>query len=142
MINPFLAKYLLLQSIKDEESRSKLLSIAVTMIIVLIILITAIGSIPSIVMSGIFDGDVKDMEKILVYQDAILTIDNMNTERIEEMKEAYSYCDEFEIIYNYNLTWYELISIDSVLLNQDFRKMNPEKYKKLDLDFYLELLVL
>lgn len=136
-ISPFLYKYLLLQSIKDEELRKKIFSMIVGITIAFIIIITAIGSIPSIVMSGIFDGDIEDMEKVLVYQDTVFTIDNLNKEWIEEMKEDYNYCDDFEIIYNYNLTWYELISIDSVLLNQDFRKMDSNKIQEIGLEFII-----
>ena len=100
-------------------------------------MITSIGSIPSIIITGIFDEDSEDMEKVLTYQDTIFIVDNMNKEWIEEMKQAYSYCDEFEIIYNYSLTWYELISIDSVLLNQDFRKFDPKKIQEIALKFLI-----
>jgi hypothetical protein len=85
-----------------------------------------------------FDEDMEDLEKVLVYQDTIFVVDNMNKEWIEEMKEVYSYCDEFEVIYNYNLTWHELISIDSVLLNQDFRKMNSKKIQDIALEFLIK----
>ncbi|WP_312907877.1 C39 family peptidase [Tissierella praeacuta] len=102
---------------------------------IFIILITSIGSIPSIIISGIFDGDMEDTERVLAYQDIIFAVDRMNREWIDEMKSVYDYCDEFEINYNYNLTWYELISIDSVLLNQDFRKMDINATKKIALEF-------
>lgn len=91
-------------------------------------------SFPSILISTLFGSTVDtnpnlvdDMERVAVYQDTIFIVDELNKEWIEEMKQEYSYCDEFEVIYNYDLTWHELISIDSVLLNQDFRKMNQDK---------------
>lgn len=139
-----LLKKLLIQAALDEENRKNLCMILISILIVAIVLLLALVSFPSILISILFGSTVEsnpnlpdDMAKVAVYQDAIFTVDRMNKEWIEEMKKEYSQCDELEVIYNYNLTWHELISIDSVLLNQDFTKINSRDIQNIALKFLI-----
>ena len=126
-------KRLLMQSALDEENRNTLIIVLISIFSIILVVILALLSFPSILISILFGSTVDtnpnildDIEKVAVYQEAIFTVDELNKEWIERMKKAHSYCYEFEIEYNYDLTWHELISIDSVLLNQDFREMNQD----------------
>lgn len=127
-------KRLLMQSALDEENRNTLIIVLISISSIILVVILALLSFPSILISILFGSTVDtnpnivdDMERVAVYQEAIFTVDELNKEWIERMKKAHSYCYEFEIEYNYDLTWHELLTIDSVLLNQDFRKMDQDK---------------
>ena len=140
-----LLKKLLIQAALDEENRQKLFTILISIGIVVVILILALVSFPAILISLLFGSTVEsnpnlpdDIARVAVYQDTIFVVDRMNKEWIEEMKVKYSNCDEFEVIYNYRLTWHELISIDSVLLNQDFKKMNSKDIQNIALKFLIK----
>lgn len=139
----------------DEKTRKRLITILTTVLVTLLLITITIASIPSILIStfaGHFfnidevsrdileidesDPDiVEDMEKVAIYQDTIIIIDELNKEWIEETKAENHDCDEFEINYDYTLTWESLISIDSVLLKQDFENVDPEEVIKLGLKF-------
>lgn len=60
------------------------------------------------------------MAYVEMYQNSIIVLDEINKEWIEDTKAQNSDCDEFVVNYNYTLTWYELVSIDSVRYKQDF----------------------
>lgn len=106
--------------VTDEDFRNKNLIVLISLICMFLLLISIIVSLPSIVVEGIFGESVEDMAYVEMYQNSIIILDEMNQEWIEDMQEKYSYCDEFVINYNYTLTWYELVSIDSVRYKQDF----------------------
>lgn len=137
-----LLKRLLIQVALDEESRKNLFMILISILSVVIILLLALVSFPAILISLLFGSTVEsnpnlpdDIGRVAVYQDTIFVVDRMNQEWIASVMAANSDCDEFEVIYNYNLTWQELISIDSVLLSQDFKKMNPKDIQNIALKF-------
>lgn len=131
MISILILKGLMAGYITDEEKRKKMNTIIIIIVSFTLILLITLTSIPQIMINVLFDNDnpdfLNDMEKIIVYQNAIILIEELNQEWIEEMEEKYSYCDEVVVINNYKLTWHYLISVDSVLLNQDFRKMDNNK---------------
>lgn len=128
-----LLKKLLIQSLLNEETRKKLITVLICILVLLLVVIITVASFPSILINVLFNNtptDIKVMEdeaKVAVYQDTIFIVDKLNQEWIEKVKEEYSDCDEFVVNYNYDLTWQALISIDSVLLKQDFKNMNPDK---------------
>jgi len=118
----------------DDEGRDKLIIIVISILSIILIVILALFSFPSILISTIFGSTLEsnpnlydDLEKVAIYQDVILEIDRLNQEWIEDRMLQYSYCDEFEVSYDYDLTWRELMAIDSVLYRQDFRKINKSK---------------
>ena len=125
-------KSLMIQYAIYEDNRKRINTVLIIILTFLLIILITLASFPSILINLLF-GDiddpklVDDMEKVAIYQDTILIVDQLNKKWIEEKKKEYSYCDDFEIIYNYDLTWYHLISIDSVKLSQDFRKMNQNE---------------
>ena len=135
-------KSLMIQYAIYEDNRKRINTVLIIILSFLLIILITLASFPSILINLLF-GDiddpklVDDMEKVAIYQDTILIVDQLNKEWIEEMKKEYSYCDDFEIIYNYDLTWYHLISIDSVKLSQDFRKMNQNEILENALKFLL-----
>lgn len=136
-----LLKRLALQAIIDEETRENILIIFIALLISSTIIVVTLGSLPSILINTFVQNTstnkdvIEDKAKVAIYQDTIFIVDRMNKEWIEEMKSTYDYCDEFEIIYNYSLTWQELIAIDSVLLKQDFSNMKPNKIIQMALKF-------
>lgn len=137
-----LLKKILAQAAFDEELRKKLLTILVSIFSLILIIILVLASLPAILISILFGSTVEsnpnlldDIEKVAVYQDTIFIVDKLNQDWIEGVKEENSDCDEFVVEYNYNLTWQALISIDSVLLNQDFRNMDSDKIQEIALKF-------
>lgn len=137
-----LLKKILIQAALDEETRNNLLIVLINILIVFIILLLAIISFPVILISLLFGSTTKsnpslvdDTARVAIYQDTIYRVDQLNQEWISDIKAENSHCDEFEVIYNYDLTWQELISIDSVLLNQDFTKMDSNEIQKNALKF-------
>lgn len=147
-------KKIAVQAVLDERTRKKLITIAITILVVLLVIIMTVASVPTIlintfvgyffnvdevggyILENEFDPNaVEDMEKVAIYQDTIIIIDQLNKDWIEEVKEENSDCDEFEIDYNYSLTWESLISIDSVLKKQDFEVVDPEKVTEVGLGF-------
>lgn len=137
-----LLKRLLVQAIIDEESRENLIMILISIFSLILIILLALVSFPAILISILFGSTVEsnpnlpdDISKVAVYQDAIFEIDRINQEWIANVIAENSDCDEYEVIYNYDLTWHELISIDSVLLNQDFKKMKSSDILNIGLKF-------
>lgn len=136
-----LLKKLLVQSLLDEETRKKLITIIISFLVLFIVIFIVISSFPSILINILFNSDLEDIKtaedkaKVAVYQDVVIAVDRLNKEWIAEVKEANSDCDEFVVTYDYYLTWQSLISIDSVLLKQDFRKMDEDMIMKNALKF-------
>ena len=129
-INPALLKQLIIKALLDSDFRNNLFKIIFFIILIAFIIITFIGSLPSIVLSGVFDEVDEDLEKIYFYQNAIIAINTANEKWIERKKKETSY-DDIEIRNDSNLTWYELIAIDSILLGQDFSNINTNKIQEL-----------
>lgn len=137
-----LLKKVLVQSVFDEELRKKLLTILVVVFSFILVLLLTLVSFPSILVSIIFGSTpesnpnlLDDIDKVAVYQDTIFIVDKLNRDWIESVKEENRDCDDFVVVYNYDLTWQALISIDSVLLNQDFSNMEPNKIQENALKF-------
>ncbi len=121
--------------ILDEDFRSKVISILITLICIFILIISIVISLPSIVVEGIFGEKEEDLAYVEIYQNSIIELDQLNRDWIEELREKYSYCDETIVHYNYDLTWYELVSIDSVRYKQDFSKVSKEDVLELGESF-------
>ncbi|WIV11115.1 C39 family peptidase [Proteiniborus sp. MB09-C3] len=137
-----LFKKVLAKAVFDEEIRKKLLTVLITIFSLILVLLLALASFPAILISIIFGSTpesnpnlLDDIEKIAVYQDTIFIVDKLNRDWIESVKEENRDCDDFVVSYNYDLTWQALISIDSVLLNQDFRNMDSNKIQEIALKF-------
>ncbi|OZV13530.1 hypothetical protein CIW83_03010 [Tissierella sp. P1] len=134
-------KRLALQAVIDEETRENLVMIVIAILVSVVIIVVTLGSLPSILINTFVQNMSQDINvledkaKVAVYQDTIFIVDELNKEWIEAMRSEYDYCDEFEIIYNYSLTWQDLIAIDSVLLKQDFSNMNQRKIINVALKF-------
>ncbi len=142
------------QAILDERTRKRLITVLITILVVSFIVVITIASVPTIlintfvghffsvdevsghILENEFDPNaIEDMGKVAIYQDTIIVIDQLNKKWIEETKAENNDCDEFEVNYNYSLTWESLISIDSVLLRQDFEVVDSEKIIELGLKF-------
>lgn len=140
-------KRLALQAVIDEETRENLVMIIIAILVSVVIIVVTLGSLPSILINTFAQNMSQDINvledkaKVAVYQDSIFIVDELNREWIEAMKSEYDYCDEFEIIYNYSLTWQELIAIDSVLLKQDFSNMKPNKIIQMALKFLVRTVI-
>lgn len=105
------------------------------MICVFTLLISIVISLPSIIAEGIFGNSAEDLRKVEMYQNSIIKLDELNKEWIEEEKEKNSDCDEIEVSYEYSLTWYELIALDTVRYQQDFSKVNDRDILELGLSY-------
>lgn len=121
-----LIKHLIAKSITDKEFRKKIIIIFIALIAFSFFIVTTIINLPSLIINGLFGEDVEDINKIQMYQNAILTIDENNQNWIDKIKEENSDCHSFDVKYNYNLTWYELMAIDSVRYSQDFEDVVKE----------------
>lgn len=139
-----LLKKILIQAVLDEDTRKNLFIVLISILVVVIILLLALVSFPAILISMLFGSTIEsnlklpdDIARVAVYQDTIYIVDQLNQEWIAEVMSENSDCDEFEVIYNYDLTWQELISIDSVLLSQDFKKMNANEIQEIALKFLI-----
>lgn len=137
-------KKILIQAALDEETRKNLFIVLISILVIVTILLLVLVSFPVILISILFGSTVEsnptlldDIARVAIYQDTIYIVDQLNQEWIADAIAENSNCDEFEIIYNYNLTWQELISIDSVLLNQDFKKMNANEIQEIALKFLI-----
>lgn len=134
-------KKILTQAVFDEEVRNKIFITLIAILSVILVLLLALASFPSILINILFSSPAEnldlseDIEKVAVYQDTIFIIDKLNQNWIEEVKAENSDCDEIIVNYNYDLTWQALIAIDSVLLNQDFSNMSPDKVREIALKF-------
>ena len=146
----------LMKIITDEEFRKNLVFIFLTIIITVLIILITVASLPSILISTFAthmfpdtnipessiiesiqtkENVIEDKAKVAMYQDAIIKIDQLNQEWIEKIKKSNKDCDEFEVIYNYDLTWESLIAIDAVRLKQDFTRINSKDIEKIGLLF-------
>lgn len=90
-------------------------------------------SVPSILLSGSTSPEVTEqqLQTIGIYQEAPVIINDNNLKWIREKEKEYSWCDDIVVNYNYNLSWQHLMSIDSVILEQDFTKANSENILRL-----------
>ena len=132
------SKLFIFQLLKNEETRQKTISIFISILMAITLVIFAIGSIPSVMLGAVFDQRQEDILIFSIYQDTIIVVDKLNLDWIEDQKNKYSYCDEFEIDYNYSLTYQDLISIDSVLLRQDFNNIKSKDVENLALKFIVK----
>lgn len=121
----------------------KVLKYVAIIVFLPIFILLSIFVIPIILISStpvlLFDGgnntppDVaqKQMATIAIYQETPGDIENDIQDWIKQQKHKYNWCDKTQVSYSYNLSWQELMSIDSVRLNQDFNKSNREDILKL-----------
>ncbi|QUH20405.1 C39 family peptidase [Alkaliphilus sp. B6464] len=134
-------KKILTQSIFDEEIRNKILIGIISIFLLILVLLLALVSFPSILINILFSSPAEnldlseDIAKVAVYQDTVFKVDNLNKEWIEKTKKENSYCDEIIVEYTYDLTWQALISIDSVLLNQEFDNLDEKRIQEIALKF-------
>lgn len=91
-------KSLLIQSALDEEKRKTFTIILISVFSLILVIILALLSFPSILISILFGSTVDtnpnivdDMERVAVYQDAIFIVDRLNQKWIEEMKQEHSF---------------------------------------------------
>lgn len=91
-------------------------------------------SVPSILIEG-KELDAKQAEIVQYYMQSPVIADLENKEWVEKEKEKYSWCDKTEVRYDFNLYWQTVISIDSVLLKQDFRSADLDSVVDLALRF-------
>ncbi len=134
-------KKILTQTIFDEEARHKILIGFMSIFLLILVLLLALVSFPSILINILFRSPgenldlSEDIAKVAIYQDTVFKVDALNKEWIEEAKKENSDCDEIIVEYNYDLTWQALISIDSVLLNQEFDDLDEKRVEEIALKF-------
>lgn len=134
-------KKILTQTIFDEEARHKILIGFMSIFLLILVLLLALVSFPSILINILFSSPgenldlSEDIAKVAIYQDTVFKVDNLNKEWIEKAKKENSDCDEIIVEYNYDLTWQALISIDSVLLNQEFDDLDEKRIEEIALKF-------
>lgn len=117
----------------DPEKLIKGISLSVLLPVFLIVLIFAlpvilIVSIPTLLVGGGSSATPADMAKqlatIAIYSSAPEAISQQNTQWINQQKVAYSWCDDIVVKSNVDISWQQLMSIDSIRLKQDFSNVN------------------
>lgn len=84
----------------------------------------ALTNIPSIFLSDSKSGlSDEQLNIIKLYQDAPDIINQNNLQWISSMKNKYSWCNDVEVQCSFNLTWQQLMAIDTVLKQQNFKNI-------------------
>lgn len=131
MANPLIrvGGKLVIDAFSDPEKFIKIIffGLIVPLLIILLVFtfpIIFLISVPSILFDQ--DGQLlpEQIEKINLYKAAPDDVKNEIQQWIDEQKKAYSWCDDIVVHYSFNLSWQELMTIDAVLLGQDFSKAN------------------
>ncbi|MCT4584056.1 MAG: C39 family peptidase [Peptostreptococcaceae bacterium] len=138
-------KKLVIDLFTDPEKIVKAILYFIIFPILLILLLFAIPinmivSIPAVLLEGDSTGGLTEeqLKVVGIYQDAPIVINKQCLEWVEKKKEKYSYADDIRVTYNFNLTWQDLMAIDAVLLNQDFKKARKRKVLDLGEKFVIQ----
>lgn len=102
----------------------------ITLLLLFVIPIILIVSIPILLFNSGNATDVEkleQMEHIAMYQEAPVIISNEESDWIDNKKEEYNWCDEFQVTYNFDLTWQHLMTLDAVRFNQNFTNITRDK---------------
>jgi len=134
------AKKILLDIVSEPEKLFKyILYIIIAFFVIagiFIFPIILLFNVPSILLFSSDSPDIQ-MQIVEMYKNAPNIVNNDNISWIEETKNRYSYCDYFDINYDFNLDWYILMAIDAVRNNQDFTDVSSQSIQNLaDLFFY------
>lgn len=132
------AKKVVVEALSEPEKILKYILCGVFLPLLALILILAlpiilIMSLPAIMLDGNTSPEdtMKQLEIIAMYQDAPIQVSNDAMEWIDDKKRQYSWCDDIRVSYSFDLTWQDLMAIDSVKLGQDFSKAKQKDIKDL-----------
>lgn len=131
-------KKLILDLFTDPEEAVKfivnfILIPLLAVILILVLPIILILSVPSLLLDGGSTPELtaQQLETIAIYQNAPITINQENLSWIEDKKREYSWCDDIRVTYDFDLVWQHIMAIDSVILEQNFLKTDPEEVLKI-----------
>lgn len=137
-----IAKMLVLDVLTDPEKIVKFLFFIFVLPILIFSLVFTVPislavSVPTILIDGESSSELiaKQLEILSCYQEAPLTIEESIEEWIKDKEEEYSWCDDIMITNDFTLDWQQIMSLDSVILNQDFNKADANKILKLGEQF-------
>ncbi|OCZ51347.1 C39 family peptidase [Dehalobacter sp. TeCB1] len=133
-----LIQKIILNLFTDPEKgfRNILLIVLVPLMVVILFFATPIVlavSVPTILLDSGKNGEIDKVqyELVLTYQAAPDTLNKENLDWIDQAKKEYSWCDDIVVSYSFDLSWQHLIALDSVLLQQDFKKANQADILKM-----------
>ncbi|MGE4282324.1 MAG: C39 family peptidase [Clostridia bacterium] len=148
MAHPIAAVGMIIRNIaadilSDPEKLMKNIFLFFIVPILILLLIFAvpimlIHNVPAIMLKGSNlppELEAKQIEVITFYQEAPAYINEDNLKWIDQMESSYSYCDDIVVSYSFDLSWQHLMSVDSVLLEQDFEKANINDVISLGFEF-------
>ena len=125
-------KKLAFDVLSDPDKGAKYIIIGIVTILSSILLIFAIPGILIVSIPSLLFGDSENHQKYIgMYQKAPIQIEERNQEYIADKKEEYASYDSIEVNYDYNLTWQELMAIDTALFAQDFSKTSEKHINEL-----------
>jgi hypothetical protein len=143
------AKNLVVDLFSDPENLFKklayLIAILLAIVLMLVLPLIILVSLPVILFNFLFSGGAgqdpavhqAQLDTIAIYQDAPIHANNKALDWIEKMKDEYSWCDDIQVENTFDLTWQDVMAIDTVLLEQDFSNVSSDHVLDVSSDFLI-----
>lgn len=127
------AKKVFVDILTEPEKLLKVILIVIGAILVLLLILALpallLVSVPTLLMTQPNQAQnvtQQQLETIAIYQVAPISINKEAMEWVEKMKKENSSADIIETQIDFSLTWQKIMAIDTIRLNQDFKKSNKK----------------